>query len=323
VAESHLETLRLTRARVESRVQFLVSYAATCERERDVGHAFSDGDPAAEPKGRPLTGERRWNRQLEAASSLCEGGQWAMLIDPSRAFDLWRRAGRLYREVGLGFGYFLSVITSDVDPESDEAGTLKLTVATLATEAARLAERRPRIGFIYLEGENGRRFVPAITEETQYAQQQAYWLLAAATFGGQYGDESLTPSVADLLEHSPNRYGADPVGALGIPIETVWRAADALTQPPDSGSPTLAATLGELARRYAVSIRPAMENSYLWQNGAAPVDVGSVDIAALTLSGHLVFGDVFRNALRAEMERVSDVARAQLDIALDLTSREN
>ena len=43
----------------------------------------------------------------------------------------------------------------------------------------------------------------------------------------------------------------------------------------------------------------------------------------LTLSGHLVFGDVFRNALLAEMERLSDVAGAQLDIALDLATEKN
>jgi hypothetical protein len=321
MAERHLETLRLTRDRVESRVQFLVSYAATCERERDVGHAFSDDDAtAADPSGRPLTGERRWGRHLEAASSLCEGGQWAMLIDPSRALELWRRAGRLYRGVGFGFGYCLSAITSDVEPESNVASTLTLTVATLANQAARLAEQTPRKGFIQLE-DDGQRFRPPVTDEMQYTQQQAYWLLAAATFAAR--DESLTPWVADLLEYSPNRYGADPVGALGIPIETLWRAAGALTQSSGSGGPLLAATLGDLARRYEVSIRPAMENSYLWQNCAAPVDVGSVDIAALTLSGHLVFGDGFRDALGAEMERASGVARAQLEVTLDLASEEN
>ncbi|WP_283608460.1 hypothetical protein [Mycolicibacterium poriferae] len=300
-----------------------MSYATTCERERDVGHAFSDVEASADDaNGHPLIGDRWWNRQLEAASSLCEGGQWAMLIDPSRALGLWRRAGQLYREVGFGFGYCLSVMTSDVEPSSDEARTLTGTVAVLGSQAARLLDRRPRTGFIYGD-EQGRPFVPPVTEEMQYPQQQGYWLLAAVAFAARYGVEVLMPSVADLLEHSPNRFGADPVGALGIPVRTLWRVSNALTQPPESGVPMLAATLGDLARRYEESIGPAMENSYLWQNCAAPVDVGNIDVAVLTLSGHLVFGDVFRNALLAEMERLSDVAGAQLDIALDLATEKN
>jgi hypothetical protein len=138
----------------------------------------------------------------------------------------------------------------------------------------------------------------------------------------QYNNELLSQWVADLLEYSPNRYGAAPVGALGIPVGTLWRAAGSLMQPSDGGGPMLAATLGDLARRYEGSVRPAMENTYLWQNGIAPVDVGNVDIAALTLGGYLVFGERFQSTLRAELERLDAVARAQLDFALDLTNPE-
>jgi hypothetical protein len=317
-----LATLRLDGERVASTVEFLTSYARTCVWELDANPEVSDDDNADSPVEPQSMTSVRWSRKLEAATSFCEAGQWAMLIDPGGALDLWRQAGQLYREVNFGFGFYLSAITRDIEPQSAEASNLTVAVALLANEARRLSDKEPSYGDIVFEDESGQRHVPFIGDlgdEVEYPQQQAYWLLAAAIFVAQYNNELLSQWVADLLEYSPNRYGAAPAGALGIPVGTLWRAAGWLTQPSDSGGPMLATTLGDLARRYEESVRPAMENTYLWQNGVAPVDVGNIDIAALTLGGYLVFGERFQNALRSELERLDAVARAQLEFALDLT----
>lgn len=161
-----------------------------------------------------------------------------------------------------------------------------------------------------------------IPEELRRPQQQAYWLLAGATLAHARVEEPLRERVADLLRYSPNRYGGAPVGALGIPTATMWRAAGWFTDSPDAGARGLADLLGDLARRYEESVRPAMANTYLWENGAAPVDVGNVDIAALTLSGYLVFGEQFEASLRARRESLDDLARVQLDLAMNLAHPE-
>src|SRR4051812_7429948 len=95
-----LEALGLAPARVEAAARFLRAYAEMCLRRQNA--LLAD-----EQRWRDNLPGEWWSLQVEAASSFCEAGQWAMLTDPRSALPLWRRAGQLFREVDFGFGYYL------------------------------------------------------------------------------------------------------------------------------------------------------------------------------------------------------------------------
>ena len=82
----HLERLQLDADRVIAAFSFLSSYAQSCLKERgntEVGDEPSSASPSTDARY-----QRQWNLTVEAASTLFEAGQWAMLIDPERALDL-------------------------------------------------------------------------------------------------------------------------------------------------------------------------------------------------------------------------------------------
>lgn len=317
MSNSHLETLQLEATRVESASRFLESYAQMCLEER------ADADARlkrlAELHPASVLYRERWNLQVEAASSLLEAGQWAMLTDSARALRLWRRAGQLYRETDFGFGYYLSAIT-----RADHVADTQVTDDNLSRELT----TRLRDLAIYSHIADRERYKearPELPDPLRHPQQQAYLVLAASTLASPIKDSELRHFLSSLLEQSPHRSGVTPVGALSIPISTWWEIAALLMRREPRSLNRLAQIMSDIGRRYEESIRLAMMNQYLWRNAASPVDVGSFDIAALTISAVRAFDpvasvDEVDHELRRGITDANPLASGQVEMAIDLAS---
>ena len=152
----HLDMLQLDRDTIADMHNFLVGYAEMCMRE--------SGDL---PPGERLEDRQRvWARRVEAATSYFEAGQWAMITNPEEAVRLWGEAGRLYRELDFGFGYYLWVTTLG-SAAADRQGERDFAIADrLFTRLGDLVstDRRP-VG---------------VPEPLRHPQQQTYLMLAGA-----------------------------------------------------------------------------------------------------------------------------------------------
>ena len=152
----HLDTLQLDRDTVAATHNFLVGYAEMCMRES------SDLPPGERLEER----QRVWARRVEAATSYFEAGQWAMISNPEEAMRLWGEAGRLYRELDFGFGYYLWVTTLG-SAAADRQGERDFTIADrLFTRLGDLVS-------------TDRRAV-GLPEPLRHPQQQTYLMLAGA-----------------------------------------------------------------------------------------------------------------------------------------------
>jgi len=302
----HLDTLQLDRDTVADTHNFLVGYAEMCMRE--------SGDL---PQDEHLKDRQRvWARRVEAATSYFEAGQWAMITNPEEAIRLWGEAGRLYRELDFGFGYYLWVTTLG-SAAADRQGEPGFTIADrLFTRLGDLdsTDRRP-VG---------------LPEPLRHPQQQTYLMLAGAIAsvviaGGPYREigEYPGPLGSDfysMVVRSHHYDGVIPVGALGFPVRMFWHLAATMMMPKDDSATAAAEMIGGLCGRYAEAVEQAMANLYLWRNGASPVYVGSFEVAALVINAMRAFG---RGATQDALARVaaasSPFGRAQLEIALELT----
>jgi hypothetical protein len=294
MSEAHLPTLGLSLKRVESRVGFLESYARSCLRQRP----------------EPEDGQDDWNLTVEAASHLCEAGQWAMLVDARKALALWREAADLYYALRFGFGYYLSMVVG-VNP----VGQYSANVATDLRAAVRMLGR----GRITDEppDDDKRLVAPVPFDPMRHPQQQAYLVLAAARELAVYGDPSLRQDLLPLLDNSPHRVGVAPVGSLGMPIRTLWNAARLFAT--GDGATELPPLLSAMSVRYEQSMQLAMANQYLWNHGAAPVDVGNVDIATLTIAAYRTYREDFTERMEPMIETLPSLAKVQMQIGMELT----
>ena len=127
----HLATLQLDRDTVADSHNFLVGYAEMCVRES------GDLPPGEHPRDR----QRAWARRVEAATSYFEAGQWAMITNPEEAVRLWGDAGRLYRELDFGFGYYLWVTTLGVLPRIGRASGTSPSPTGCSVGSATLSRR--------------------------------------------------------------------------------------------------------------------------------------------------------------------------------------
>jgi hypothetical protein len=110
--------------------------------------------------------------------------------------------------------------------------------------------------------------------------QQAYIFLAAAATRDVANEYQ--SFLRALAQTSLNRTGVIGVGALGVPIHRYWALAAGFLEHEvdfDRMGPHLAA----IVARYAEAMELARVNRYLWENCAAPVDVGDIDIAGITV----------------------------------------
>lgn len=314
----HLEALRLVPERVERASRFRTSYADLCmrevaelrERPKGTSHSAMDGDSS----------RMGWGLLAEAASGYFEAGQWAMLIDPPTALALWQRAGEVYRRLDFGFGYYLHAIIKG--PQS---------LASIDNaEDARIADRmwdslRAVMVASHTVDEDLRSPESVqLPEPLRHAQQQTYLILAgAAVVGTATGDQVFMGvsrrTLYSMVVRSPHYGGVTPVGALGVPINVLWQLAATIMQPKTDGLEQAVAIIGGLARRYDDTIQQAMANDHLWRNAAAPVDVGSFDIASIIMIAYQVFGaDRLEENLDRVIRDLPITGRGQIDMALEL-----
>jgi hypothetical protein len=304
----HLETLQLSPERVAGAVRFLGSYGDLCLREHAqlIDQLERPADLAYEME----RSQQLWDLTVEAASSFCEAGQWAMLTDPPQALSLWRRAGQLYRQLDFGFGHYLLATTG----EAEEPNGQLVSAIRAVARAGHVADHDPDIDERLPE-------LPVLPEPLLHPQQQAYLMLAGATMASRHSD--LRQPLSLLAQRSPHRRGVTPVGALGIPISTLWGVVDALMRLDPEALFLVARVIQDLSRRYDDAMRLAMVNQHLWRHAAAPVDVGSLDIAALTINAHRVFSQeygssTFLETLSHGTDDLPPLARSQVEIAMEM-----
>lgn len=310
-----LEALRLEGGRVEAAYGFLEAYAEMCVRQRN--DVDADLEQAKSRSAATLQLQQRWNLHMEAASSLVEAGQWAMLIDPARALGLWRRAGRFYRSFEFGFGYYLSVLARSGHAVSHDDDADERVIDELSSRVRQLAFAT------HVAGDEPRAGIAELPEPLRHPQQQAYLMLAGATIAAADDGRELVDFLNSLAESSPHRSGVTPIGALSTPISTMWDVADRLVRREDDDLDAVVSVIVNLARRYDESMQLAMVNQYLWSNAAAPVDVGNFEIAALTTSAFYAFAplmsvDRVDSFLRRSIAGATPLARGQIEIALDM-----
>lgn len=117
-------------------------------------------------------------------------------------------------------------------------------------------------------------------------------------------------SLHSIAERSPNRQGVLPFGALGTPVRVVWDIGVRLLEPtgenPESVD-VVARHLIRLCSRYGEMMDLARVNDYLWDNGAAPVDVGDIDVMGITAlcTSHFGFGEMTEAVVRGGLDSSS------------------
>jgi hypothetical protein len=267
MAAEHLDNLGISARQAGNAVTFFESYANTVlaetesldrrrESNRDAFLSLQVGDP-------------QWFLTADAASSLREAAQWAMLIDMPRGRQLLSRAGRLFQRMGHGFGWFLLASSGTVDYEHD--------MFELRRYAEVLEElHRPGTHPNFTE-------IPAAMH---HPQQQAYLLVSLSAIppiADQYHE-----LLRDVCEQSPHRRSGLPVGALGLPIRHYWSIATSLVE--GDATRFLSDHLVPFTDRYAENVTSAMSNDYLWTHGGAPVDVADIDTIGITALAIRRFG---------------------------------
>jgi hypothetical protein len=279
-ADDYRERLGLSREQIENNALFFESYARTVAIELDewpYGTGDADG----------VTEDDRHMLELEVATSWSDAASWWALSDVGRARICLSEAGLGFSRAGHGFGSFLlSAIGSTTDPPESDMG------------AAR--EQASMLRAVVLDGASPPS--PAMA----HPQQHAYLFLALAASGAELAPPShLATQLSDLAERAPHASGNTPVGALGVPIRTIWACASALLNAdPDT---FFAHYRSAFETRYPVAMQSAHVNRYLWDHGAAPVDVVDMDIVGIASLGAQRFG----------VDRVLDATEdLQLDVRL-------
>jgi hypothetical protein len=290
MASSHVRQLDLGEDQVMMAIDFHEAYARLVldeAQERPMQHQTDASQ------------DERWTALVDAASALREAGQWAMLLDQERGQALLREAGRIFHRLEYGFGAFLRVAVAD---PTLSVRDMRRGVQQLAVLHDETMERQSST---------------EIPSPLYHPQQQAYLLLAASGMAERLGP--LRERAGALAEGSPQRLGVLPMGALGAPVRLYWEVARVLLHPGPSTAAVIARHLSELCLGYARRIPLAMANQRLWNHAAAPVDVVDVDIIGIVaVSAQRLGLEMMGTALRAEIERLPELARMPLELAIDI-----
>lgn len=269
----NLRDMNLPEERVRSIIQFLDAYANTTLAELDelLGRDKEGEVPARNPS---ITDDQAFGLVADAATTLRELGQWLLYLDVEDARDALRRSGQLFYGLGQGFGLYLMVVAAQTKDEVQH-GLFRAPLTTL------------------VEGPTDEQ---ARWSALRHPQQQAYLVLAAT--GHPVHTSALAKSLGTVLETSMHREGVVPVGALGTPIRRLWAVARHLYNPTPEALQVIAAHLSVMCRNYAETMALAQVNTHLWSHGAAPVDVGDIDIAGIAaLAARQYSGDALLGAL--------------------------
>jgi hypothetical protein len=258
---------------------FLEAYANTVLSElNDLVDTDENGEASADLRSL-ITEEPVFNVAADAATTLRELGQWLLYLNPERARDALRRSGELFYAMGQAFGMYLMVVTAELDQEpSHDLFSQPLTVLTRIQKDGGLSE--------------------TAWDSLRHPQQQAYLVLAASGHPTVNRNRDFSNRLDEVLEASMHARGVVPVGALGTPIRRLWDVARHLHNTGPDAVQVIARHLSEMCRRYAETMELAQVNSHLWNHGAAPVDVGDIDIAGIAAMAARQHGaDVLLGAL--------------------------
>jgi hypothetical protein len=285
MADQHLRTLQLEPDQIEAAADFFEGYASFIQS------TASD-----------INGE---NSLVDAASSLRSAGQWAMLLDPYRATDLFRTSARIWYRMGYGFGTFLLAAFSPGQLRQRE-----------------MADRLTQLAQPYAQGRLQSSEEQQLPEPLLHPQQQAYLLLAGAGMSRQM--ELPEETLHIFADRSPHRRGVAPIGSLGTPLRVYWDIARHFLDDDDEQTAALVARdLAGIAASYAETIDSAMANQRLWFNAAAPVDVGDIDTAALAMIAARRLGfDLVKAHLRSVTTDLVPIARVPIELSIEMIERE-
>jgi hypothetical protein len=291
LAARHLEEMGLTEAQVRTTVRFLEAYANTGLRELQAVISESNRNPGHPHEA--LLAEPAFTIAVDTATALCDAGRWMLYLEAGAARSLLRRAGRQFLDIGQPYGAYL-IETADSDDAPPYAEMLRRLTDWTVDISRWPALRHP--------------------------QQQAYLMLAVA--GSAQSDEFRQQAIT-VLEASPNANGAVPVGALGTPVRRLWDIARHLILAQPNSADVVAGHLASMARRYAETMALAQVNERLWRHGAAPVDVGDIDIAGVAALATRRFGAeaMARGTREAGLSAERDpIALAPIEAGMDLVS---
>ena len=268
--------MNLDPAQVRLTVRFLEAYANTALDELDeiLGPEYRQtNSPQLGINRWPLMDEPAFTIAADAASALREAGQWMLYLNISEARAFLARSGLLFHELRQPFGAYLIAVSGQEWSER-----LNRHVASAVTSIGRPNEGGESEGF-----------------SLQHPQQQAYLVLAAASapdivFGSQ---------LQETLDKSIYRDGVAAIGALATPIRRFWSIARHLISSIDGAVLVIAEHLAFMCRHYAESMELGQVNASLWEHGAAPVDIGDIDIIGISaMTARRFSGEVLLSALR-------------------------
>ena len=202
---------------------------------------------------------REWASAATLATAYRLASQHAALVSPSWSTRLAVRAAMAYVDAGSPFGLFLLAGLLD-DRTLRDSTVIRDVVAPFRQPDASAVTRHP--------------------------VQLTYLLLAAAS------RPWLRSPLSSVLSGARERlavYALRPVGAQSVPLGDYLDLADLMLHDqmvgqrgPDSVR-SVARRLAAMHRAQAATLRAAQRNSYLWRQGASPVNI--IDLEHVALSG--------------------------------------
>ena len=245
-SQSVLRHLNLTPDRVREQAEFFASYAQMLERQRPT-------DARGDVWGRVANPGPQWLGSATLASTYRLAAQYAALVDMRRAAELAIRAALAYLDAGLPFGLFL--VVGLLDDELLRDGFVLPTLRSLLSEGST---------------------DPALADPVQ----QAYLLLTAAS--RPWLQDNLRGTL-DAIVRNLDAHDLQPIGPQSIPLVMYLNLARTMlsNELGDTEVRTVGDQLAAMGRTQAASLRSAMRNQYLWEHGAAPVNVVDFEYVAM------------------------------------------
>jgi hypothetical protein len=300
---SPLARLDLDPEQVDGTARFLRSYARTALDDlEDTLVRASRGAAASE---RVLLEDPAFTLAADAASALREAAQWTVFLDPPQARSLFVQSGQLFHALGYAFGIYLQALGGAWNGYPLEQGHpgQRFGPATVRTFGEGWAEDAPYrvFGSAIRMLENQSAIIDdgsPVGPDLRFQQQQVYLLLASG--GVEAISREFSRALTEIIETSPQRFGVAPVGSLGTPVRRLWAIAEQLIRADEEAPVQIGRHLVAMGQRYDEAIGSARVNTYLWRNGAAPVDLCDIDISGCVALAARRLGP---DGLRVELDR--------------------
>jgi hypothetical protein len=292
------EHLSLNIDQVKRRVTFLRAYARAC---------LDDLEAMRSPNS-PQTGSNElagWDAHADAASSLAEAAQLAVIYDSRLAADLFDASGQLFIQLGHPYGIYLRAVANRWNPRehfelfANGLRTIEILQGLQPIDPASQPIPRP----------------------WHAVQQQIYFLLALT--GSPTIRSDFRERLARLAEASPLRRGVAPTGALGTALHRLWDITVHFLMEPrtDTAASVIAEHLTAMSTAYDERMRLAMVNEYMWFHAASPVNLGDIEILGISaLASRTLSTGAFVSQMRQRMEQLSPLARVPAELGIEMAA---